>query len=1002
MRAITNRLRARRDSGLSLPGTLVGIGVGAVILTGVMYFWVSQNTASTVSSKHQEAQASLVTLANRVVRDIQVADPLVYGDGDEVIVATVDDDGARTLTRYAIEDGAATQQLWLDAPETYTSATDGNRWNSIDKGAVAGRVADDQAFRFFATDGSEITALPVTSQAGADEVVRVDLDLSADVSDTGEVAIKTSAALRNKQAEGDVVAATAPACPPFTISAPAAGAAPTLTWGGITAAEKYLVTRDGAEVAVITRNGSQSEYTFTDSTLGQVDRPITYRVLAENASGVVSTACQPVVWSPPAARPTVSANVLPAAVTDPSAWESTAATAPSMVLNWAKVDGATGYSIMRREVDTTAYAPLAGAAGQWVEAQRINDANIVTHTFTNPGYARAYEFYVTATSRTGNSLASNYIKLLSHPAPAKVDAPVPTSYNKNVVNWASVPTASSYEVWRYPIDQAPPTSTATASADAERISTTNSKPVIHTALASTNGANATTVAAAGMKGSPTRVGVVTADKTSFTDTADLGSRYYYFVAAVNTGPRDQTGSAIARYSSTPASATAVKPVTDSALQFPPDPVRITATGSEANAIGTNKITWTPTKSAVSYKIQKAWTRGSTLLINRNLGSALSFTDTGVPRGTLHDYWAVAVNATGVSPNGAGVSTPVRASAAQLPDAPGQNLTVKPTLSSNNWRVDWAATTDKNPAANKFCNSSICTYRVYESRSGSWVQLTATQALAYAASQNWGDSRILAVSACNPGGCSPLNAWTQADSYPGPFVTSSEQTIRSAWTTNSRNGNNQSDVVGQSMYFTWSGAAGAWGYALQGPGSTGWTSGLNGAAFGPQQGTVYNYAVVARAANGLERSSGTQAAQSAPGTPRETNITGRCGANQFQTHFFGNFAPLEGGSSFTVVDHYWQSGINQASNDVRRYHWGTGGFDVNSEIVRPNQAGGIGYSVHNYLAPGAGVGGKWDSDTMNSIYFLEGRQGACTGNWREPTPGPYFTADGGSTIYNRSY
>lgn len=977
-----------RDRGFSLIALLSGIGLAAVVLVFLAAMFVNQNQQSRKQTDHGAAQTSLVTLSNRVVRDVQVANPIVYAAADEIVIQTKTDDGDYTLTRYSIEDGEARQQVWVDAPARYT-ASDAAHWSSVPDTQVASDVSSETAFTYYNRDGEEVTGGPFSSYANAaqiEKIARVDVALKGTVKGKGLVAVNTSGALRN--ADGDPAAATAipPVCPAFTVSSAADGAKPTLTWGGVDGVITYLIHRDGQQVGTINAEGAKPTYTWTDDTAGQTGNPVSYQLLATTTGGT-STSCTPVVWSPPAAKPAVTAAVYPQAVTDPSAWNTSGATAPYMILNWDKVDNASGYVIQRRELDPSTYQPLSGTAGRWGEAQQFTDPNLTQYRFDSPGYGRAYEFFVTATSRTGESLASNYVKLLSLPAAPQADAPVPTDYNKNQVNWNTVPTATGYEVWRY-ADGATPAQTASAVTAASAPEESTGAPTIKLA------SSIKTVAATSIGGA-TKVGTVGKGVTTFTDNVDLGTKYYYFVTAINQGPRDQTGTSASRYSAAPSSNATQKANTDSALQFPPDPVKVVGTGSESNTVGTNKLTWGATKSATGYSVRRLLPLASQISKTANVGTALSYSDTGIAKGTKWQYYVAASNATGISPNAAGVTVPTRVNVYQLPAAPKVATPTEPTLSSNSWRATWNDSGDAgNPDSAKFCNSTECKYEVYsynESKN-TWSLARTSYALSYSSSQGWGATGGVYVVACNPGGCSGISNAPSILSYPGPFSTAGHDTARDAYSTNSTLADNQSAMVNASLYMSWSNSAGGYAYQLNGPGSI-YTSGNNGYTITPQPGSLYNYSVRAYASNGLSRLVNGQY-QTAPDMSANMQVVGSCGANQFRARTYGDFSPSRGGWT-RVVGMLWDTQVgNVGWQDI------SGG--ATSRTLSGNQEQGAGWvnsRVELDLPPGAT--GSTNSVQVHVRWFQQGYLAGCAGGWREPTPGPWSTRDGSWPIYFRS-
>ena len=427
---MTSRMRRvfrRHDKGESLIALLVAMTLGAVILVSVMGYWLTQSKASATNVQHQSAQGESLTVANRVSREIQVAEPIIYAATNEIITQTTDSANNVVRVRYRLDaNRVVQQQTWKNAPLAYNYTAPG--WSAVPSTSVAKAVRDSSPlFRYYDSTGVEITTLPLTAENGGTlPIARVDIQIASDVG-SGGVALKTSAAVRNKMGVGTIATVVTPGCPVLTLSPATVGGSPKLTWSTIAGSTAYQVMRNGAEVHRAAVVAGLASYSWTDASVtGSPGSPITYRVLAIAPAGA-SASCAPAVWTPSADAPVItSAKVLPLAQDDSTAWISSGLAAPAMELNWPTVPGASGYIVMRREVNTSTYSPLAGSSGAWAEIQRTAGAGTTRYSFSDPGYARAYEFYVMATSRSGNSVPSPIVRLLSHPAPATVSLPTPS------------------------------------------------------------------------------------------------------------------------------------------------------------------------------------------------------------------------------------------------------------------------------------------------------------------------------------------------------------------------------------------------------------------------------------------------------------------------------------------------------------------------------------------------------------------------------------------------
>lgn len=990
------RLNRGRDKGESLIALLVGMVAGAIILGSIVTFWVGQSGSSATNVTHQKAQNTSLAVANRVSREIQIAQPIIFAGPSEIITQTTDAAKKVVRTRYALTTaGVVTQQSWRNAPTAYNYASPG--WSAVTAVSVAKGVHTDvPLFKYFTTAGVEITTLPLTNETGGTKpIARVDINIASDAG-SGAVALTTSAALRNRLAEGDITDLVAPQCPPLSLSTPAIGANPILTWGNISGATAYRVIRDGTQLQRIAVTDKRSSFTYTDTAVtGATGRPVTYQVTAETPAGT-SSSCPPVVWSPAAGSPAILlASVLPLAQSNPDAWNTSALTEPSMNIGWDAVPAASGYIIMRRELNPTTEAPLATAAGRWVEGGRVG-ASTTSYTYSTPGYAREYEFYVTATSKSGNSPASAYLKLLSHPQAPTVVTPTPDEYGQNTFTWNSVATGTGYEVWRYPEGAAPSGSTAgfsTWTLDGVKI-----KSAMPTGVST--------------MGVPTRVATRTAAQTTYTDQVALGSRYTYFIQAINTGPRDETQSDLTRYSATPISAATVKPNTNPVLQFPPDPPTSAAAGSDVNPDGTNVVTWSASKSATSYTVTKLWQDGAAPLSTTNVGTATKLTETGVAKGTQYAYYASALNATGISPNAAGVTPPDFVNATQLPAQPTLTLPTAPTLDSNLYKFAWNAAADAgNPADAKFCNAATCTYHLQKVVNGVWVDDIAGYYIASSKTQNWGDSTDRRVTACNAGGCSVQSDLKTANSYPGPFTVTTKESGRNAWFTTSKRPLNQSIHDGAKLQFVWTASAGSATYSSTGPGAIASTTALGANRVDVSPGAPNTYSVTSYAANKLSRTTGSRTWWGKPDVPIAPRLNARCGIRAsdgikvWRAVLTGDFRPR-----------YWDTSAQNTQPKMNNFYvgpngvdaggigWKDIGFDYAGESVNVLGFDGnqIGYQLKNHLTLGAGQSGGGDSAEMRLTYGVDADQPGCGTTAWITMPGPYYTTDGTAPIRWDSY
>ncbi len=271
----------------------------------------------------------------------------------------------------------------------------------------------------------------------------------------------------------------------------------------------------------------------------------------------------------------VSATPEPPVPAAPTGLIATAGNA-SVALTWTAPSGATSYNVYR---GTTAAGEGTTAIGSGITNASYADNGVSNGT--------KYFYKVAAVNIGGIGAPSGEVSATPEPGPpAAPTGLTATAGNASVaLSWAAPAGATSYNVYRG---------------------------------TSTNGESATAL-----------VSGITA--TSYADNAATnGTRYYYKIAAVDSGGTSAQ--------STEASATPEPPA-------PPAPVGLTATAGN----GSVTLSWTAASGATSYNVYRGSTAGGegvTALASG--GAAVSYYDAAVTSGTAYYYKVAAVNGGGTS------------------------------------------------------------------------------------------------------------------------------------------------------------------------------------------------------------------------------------------------------------------------------------------------------------------------------------------------------------------
>jgi fibronectin type 3 domain-containing protein len=262
-----------------------------------------------------------------------------------------------------------------------------------------------------------------------------------------------------------------------------------------------------------------------------------------------------------------------------------------VALHWAASSGATGYYVERSNASGGPYTQVSTEAAA---------------TFTDTGLTNGtkYFYVVSAYDSAGQS-------------------------------------ANSADVSATPV-LAPPAAPAGLSATAGNA---------QVSLAWTASSNATSYQVKRSTSSGTEAQIAAPTSTSYTDTAVTnGTKYFYVVAAVNSGGESANSSQV------------------SATPTAPETVPATPTGLQAIAGNAQvSLSWNASAGAASYDVKRATTNGGPYSTAVASPTATSYTDTSVTNGTIYYYVISAANSIGQSANSAQASA--------TPAAPVANVTI---------------------------------------------------------------------------------------------------------------------------------------------------------------------------------------------------------------------------------------------------------------------------------------------------------------------------------------
>jgi len=612
-------------------------------------------------------------------------------------------------------------------------------------------------------------------------------------------------------------------------SAPVANAASSITttsftanWGTVTGAITYNLFVDGISVY----NGSSTSANITSLTAGTAH---TYYVQAVNSGGNS------------ASSNTINVTTVASA---PVASAATSITDTSFIANWATVSGATSYNLYIDSVLSYSGANLSFSK-------------------TALTASSAHSYYVQAVNSGGTSANSSTINVTLNPAtPLAPVASAASSITTTsfTANWAASATATSYTLYvngtsvytgsntsfsktgltagtayTYYVTATNVTGTSPNSSTIN----VNTVPSASVATAATNVGSTTFTANWGAVTGATSYNLFvdgTSVYTGASTTANVtgvsaGTSHNYYVTAINSG------------------GTSVNSNTINLLTIPAAPVASAATSLTATSFSAN---WATVTGATSYKLI---IDGGTAI---DVGTALTYSKTGVSSGVTHTYYVQAVNASGTSANSSTIN------ALTIPPAPVANAAS--SITDTSFTANWATTT--GAATYNLYIDSVLAY------TGTALTYTKTGLTASSAHSYY-------VTATNASGTSAssgtINATLNPSTPAAPVASAASSISTTGFTAN------------------WAASTNATSYTLYINGTSAYTgSALNYSKTGLTAGTAYTYYVTATNVTGTSGNSNTVNVNTVPSAPTASAAT-----NVGTTTFTANWGTVTGASTYTL-------------------------------------------------------------------------------------------------------
>lgn len=435
MRTTSLRPPARSSRrGQAVLSAIVAMLLGALVVGGLVSFWIVSENSARNNSGRAETQSSALNAANRMVRDIRDANKLQHAAVGEVVLDQSETDGTTTRVRYSVDDGRLLRTVLGDASPTYTSASS---WEGAAESVVARGVSDPTntapMFTFMTENNTAIpvTDLPATASTRAGEVVRVAIALQAQVRDSeNPVELRTSAALDTPTADSVSFAG----CPVWFMSNE--DGTPTLFWDRVDGVDEYVIfydsnTTDGYQRDELTRIAQTDDPSFQwEHTTGASTTASYYEV---TTSSTAAAGCGVVEWPASALPdgPTLTSTFNPSRDSaDHNRFAfPTSVDEHTVSLSWNPVTGADRYQVWRLPRGTSYPFDSTGSATLIATTTAFSHNNIL-HAV---GQSSSYYIQPITNAGAAASAPSNEVYALG--AVPRVTATATRVGSNNEVTW---------------------------------------------------------------------------------------------------------------------------------------------------------------------------------------------------------------------------------------------------------------------------------------------------------------------------------------------------------------------------------------------------------------------------------------------------------------------------------------------------------------------------------------------------------------------------------------
>lgn len=433
---------AKNERGFSLVEILVAIGLIAVLSTVVVTAVLNANKVGQNSAQSAMTQQELLDASNRVTHEVAAATKFLEATSSKMKVLLVEEGEEWEITYFAYQPSAPSTGLGIDAsllPSTPAVMELRHRVDGEVGDIVSTIISGYQpnasipVFSYFDKTNTSPMAVPVTGDA-LGEIKRVsfrftsfaegrDAPMEIVTSITPRTVVGLSEDAGNVFGVADYIdpASLLPESLNLSGNLPSRSTSASLTWDSIEYAANYTLSRIDRTTGLVSvvYTGPATSYVNTGLERGKT---YGYYVTATN-TGNASIVSNVVNLTATPAAPVITAY----------------ADGLYNTVRWQPIVGATQY----RVYDANSATLLATVNGAEVFAHQPTHVNVALR----PAYGQSRTYYVVAYNSQGDSSENSNEATAVSPPVAPVLAGSHSNGNRSY-NWASVATATKYEVVR--------------------------------------------------------------------------------------------------------------------------------------------------------------------------------------------------------------------------------------------------------------------------------------------------------------------------------------------------------------------------------------------------------------------------------------------------------------------------------------------------------------------------------------------------------------------------